>query len=85
MARLSSLECRILDIVSSSLGCQLDDLPYACPDIQWHQLFLAIDRLSRRGELCIHLVAPGKYMLTVPDHLPVASHALPATYATFQS
>ncbi len=62
-----TVESRVLDFVARTPNCPLDQLVFSCPDLSWNQLFLAIDHMSRRGELRLHLAAPGKYMLSVPD------------------
>jgi len=70
MARPPTVEDRILAFVSSSPGCLLEQVVCSCADLQWHQVFLAIDRMSRSGELRLHLDAPGKYALRLPERGP---------------
>lgn len=70
LARPSSIQSRILNFVSSSPGCQFDHLACACSDLPWHQLFLAMDRMSRNGKLRIYFESPGRYRLRIPDSSP---------------
>jgi hypothetical protein len=60
-----SVADQILEIVSHSPGCRLDEVVRACPDFTWNQIFLEVDRLSRRGELLLNLEAPGIYTVRV--------------------
>lgn len=73
-----TLERRILRVVAQRPGCPLDQLMRACPDLQWNQLFGAVDRMSRSGELRLFLEAPGDYRLRLPDASPVASPWAPS-------
>jgi hypothetical protein len=57
---------QILRTVSHSSGCLLDEVVHACPDFTWNQIFLEIDRLSRRGELLLKLEKPGVYRIAYP-------------------
>jgi hypothetical protein len=71
MARPTSIiESRILNFVSSSPDCQVDHRACACPDLLWHQLFLAMDRMSRNGKLRIYLESPARYRLRIPNSSP---------------
>jgi hypothetical protein len=67
MKRKASVADRILQTVSHSPGCLLDEVIQACPDFSWNQIFLEIDRLSRQGELLLKLESPGVYSVRLPD------------------
>ena len=58
---------RILDVVSHSPGCLLEDLVQACPDLTWNQIFLEVDRLSRSGQVILTRKGPGVYAMHLPD------------------
>lgn len=58
---------QILQTVSHSPGCLLDEVVHACPDFTWNQIFLEIDRLSRRGEVLLKLEKPGVYRIGLPQ------------------
>lgn len=57
---------RILGIVSHTPGCPLDKVLQACPDLTWNQVFLAVDRLTRRGQMRLTSVGSGIYTLRLP-------------------
>lgn len=54
---------RIIQAVSQSPGCLVEELVLACPDLAWNQVFLEVDRLSRTGEICLKLEGPGIYSI----------------------
>lgn len=58
---------RILEEVAHSPGCLLEELVLACPDLSWNQVFVEVDRLSRRGELVLALRGPGLYTVHLPE------------------
>ena len=41
---------RILGAVQRAHGCDLDTLTKSLSDLSWSQVFLEVDRLSRRGQ-----------------------------------
>ena len=43
--------------------CPLEEMMDLCPDLTWNQMFLAIDDLSRRGE--VQVTIEGNNVLTV--------------------
>ena len=60
------IDARILDTVSRQSGCYFDDLCRACPDLTWNQIFLALDRVSRRNQVQLTLNEKGRYRLALP-------------------
>lgn len=49
----------------------LDDLGKLLPDVNWAQLFLAIDRLSRSGQISLWSPGFGDCLITAnPGHRP---------------
>jgi hypothetical protein len=44
-----------------STECPLEEVMNLCPEITWNQLFLAIDHLSRAGQVRIRLDADRSY------------------------
>ena len=54
---------QILQALSGAFGCELDDLVKLCPELEWHQIFLEVDHLSRRGALHLIPLGPGRYRL----------------------
>jgi len=44
-------------------ACLIEEIVALCPDLTWNQVFLAIDHLSRRGEICVTLDAGRTYRI----------------------
>jgi hypothetical protein len=59
---------RILGTIKRSHGCDLDTLAERLPEFTWNQVFLEIDRLSRRGEIMVTCSTGGRYMIYLSDH-----------------
>jgi hypothetical protein len=49
----TTIASKILQFVRAHPGCGLDDLVERLSDVQWSDVFVEVDRLSRSGELCI--------------------------------
>lgn len=56
---------RIIETVSRSPGCLLEELALDCPGLTWNQVFLEVDRLSRTGQLLLARKGPGVYGVRV--------------------
>ena len=50
---LTTTASKILQVVRAHPGCGLDDLVERLSDVQWSDVFVEVDRLSRSGELRI--------------------------------
>ena len=75
MASSQLVTKRVLGEVERMHGCDLDTLRQNLPDLSWSQVFLEVDRLSRKGDLLVTYGGDGTYMLRLPkDHRVVASH-----------
>lgn len=59
----------VLAAIVRSPGATLDDVVRQCPDLTWNQVFLAIDRLSRNGEMQMIVKSPGVYTLRLSEHV----------------
>ena len=68
MTQHPTVEDQVIDIVRRVHVCDLEEVVRQCAGLTWNQVFLAIDRLSRRGE--VRLVPRGRGMYTVafPHH-----------------
>lgn len=71
----------IIDRVRGALenlgsDCPLEEVVGLCPDLTWNQVFLAIDYLSRTGQVRVLLDADRTYRVQTP-HVAVsgAGHA----------
>ena len=60
---------RIIEVVSRSPGCLLEDLTLACPSLTWKQVFIEVDCLSRDGRLLLEQKDPGIYRIHLPAHV----------------
>lgn len=56
-------------------ACALEEMMDRCPDVTWNQMFLAIDDLSRRGEVRVTMEADRTYRVQVRH--PEASSSSP--------
>ncbi|HJT19155.1 MAG TPA: hypothetical protein VJ746_01715 [Nitrospira sp.] len=59
---------RILGAVKHRHGCDLDTLAESLPELTWNQVFLEVDRLSRKGEILVTFATGGRYMIQLPEH-----------------
>ena len=51
MAQHTAVEDQVIDIVHRAQDCKLEDVMRQCPNLTWNQVFLAVDHLSRTGEI----------------------------------
>lgn len=59
---------RIIALIASMPGCQIEDLVKAAPDLSWNQIFGEIDQLSRTGRILVTLRGRGDYMLSLSPY-----------------
>jgi hypothetical protein len=68
----------IIDRVHDALeqlgtDCPMEDVTALCPDLTWNQVFLAVDYLSRSGQIRVTLDAESTYRVAAqrraPEHL----------------
>ncbi len=67
MTQHQTVEDQIIDIVRRTHICDLEEVARQCDDLTWNQVFLAVDRLSRSGELMLVSKGRGTYSLTFPQ------------------
>ena len=68
MASHTPVTDRILGAVQRPHGCDLDMLTKSLSDLSWGQVFLEIDRLSRKGQVLVTRDTGGRYMIRLPEH-----------------
>lgn len=68
MASQKPVTERILGAVKHTHGCDLDTLAQSLPELTWNQVFLEIDRLSRKGDILVTFGTGGRYMIQLPEH-----------------
>lgn len=81
----TSPRSQILQALSDAPECELDELVKLCPELQWHQIFLEVDQLSRIGALLLIPLGRGRYRLRMTKSEPAtfpAEDAGPAVSAT---
>ncbi len=59
-------DARVIEVLSGGREFSLDELMQACSDLSWSQVFLALDRLSRGGQVRLALGSPGLYRVSLP-------------------
>ena len=66
MAQHTTAEDQVIDIVGRARACDLEEVTRQCPNLTWNQVFLAVDHLSRTGEIVLVRGSRGMYTLTFP-------------------
>jgi hypothetical protein len=64
MTQHPTIEDQVVDIVRKAHICDLEEVARQCTDLTWNQVFLAVDRLSRNGEVKLTSSSRGTYTLT---------------------
>jgi len=64
MSEVSASEKRLLEVLREKGPQTLESL-CALPDMSWSQVLLAVDHLSRSGEVAIELIAPCEYQVSL--------------------
>jgi hypothetical protein len=64
MSEVSASEKRLLEVLREKGPQTLESL-CALPDMSWSQVLLAVDHLSRSGEVAIELIAPCEYLVSL--------------------
>ncbi len=67
MAQTQTAADLIIEEVSRSHECLLDELARSCSDLTWNQVFITVDRLSRTGQLLLTKKGPWDYTVRLPD------------------
>ena len=66
MAQHTIVEDQVIDVLRSAKFCDLEEVTRQCANLTWNQVFLAVDRLSRSGELMLVPRGRGAYTVTFP-------------------
>jgi hypothetical protein len=67
MEQESTVEDQVVDIVRRARVCDLEEVMRQCANLTWNQVFFAVDRLSRSGEIRLVSRGQGTYALTFPQ------------------
>ena len=65
MTHHTTVEDQVIDIVRRTHGCELEDLARRSPNLTWNQVFLAVDHLSRTGEVRLVHAREGDFMVSL--------------------
>lgn len=77
MAGGEELGSRVLKILQQTPDCDADCLAAHCPDMTWNQIFLALDRLSRSGQVVLKHNGHGHYSVrALPERPPHQTHVI---------
>ena len=66
MAQHTTVEDQVIDIMHRAHACDFEEVTRQCPNLTWNQVFLAVDHLSRNGELMLMPRGRGTYTVTFP-------------------
>ncbi|HSF66255.1 MAG TPA: hypothetical protein VLA67_02385 [Nitrospiraceae bacterium] len=66
MAPHTTVKDRVIDLLHESQSCDLEEITRRCADLTWNQVFLAVDHLSRSGEVLLMPRGRGLYTVTFP-------------------
>jgi hypothetical protein len=58
-----TITAQVLESLRSNPACEFDQLVVDCSGFTWNQLSYEVDRLSRRGQLCLTSTGNGRYFL----------------------
>ena len=61
-----TVEDQVIGVLHRTQTCDLEEVTRQCTNLTWNQVFLAIDRLSRSGEIMLMPRGRGMYTLTFP-------------------
>lgn len=75
MAQHTIVEDQVIDLMQQARACDLEAITRHCQNLTWNQVFLAVDSLSRRGEL--RLVPRGRGLYTVIFRQPLDGRPYP--------
>jgi len=64
MVQEITAEDQVIDIIRGTPMCDLDEVMRRCPILTWNQVFLAVDHLSRTGQIWLMRAKGGRYTVT---------------------
>jgi hypothetical protein len=65
----TSTEEVVIDMLQRTGPCCLDDLVRCLPHLSWGQIYVAVDRMSRHGDLFLHQLGYSTYRVTLSAQL----------------
>lgn len=67
MTQHTVVEDLVIGILRKARACDLEDVTRQCTGCTWNQVFLAVDHLSRCGEVLLMPRGLGTYTVTFPQ------------------
>jgi hypothetical protein len=65
----TSMEEVVIDMLQRTGPCCLDDLVRYLPHLSWGQIYVAVDRMSRHGQVFLHQLGYSTYRVTLSSQL----------------
>lgn len=81
MATAQDLGVTLLELLEQTQECDVDELRVHCPQATWNQVFLALDQLSRSGQVTLQQQGPGRYKVGLASQREAASRVLSQHHA----
>jgi hypothetical protein len=75
MTGVASVDCVQSALERLGSECPLEEVVGLCPELTWNQVFLAVDYLSRTGQIRVTM-EPGRTYRVRAAHPPTGRHAL---------
>ena len=75
MAGVASVDRVQSALESLGSDCPMEEVVGLCPELTWNQVFLAIDYLSRTGQVCV-TIDPGRTYRVQVSHVPIVGDPL---------
>ena len=77
---ISAVILRVQDALEHlDTDCSIEDVPGLCPELTWNQVFLAIDYLSRTGQIRVTLDPDRTYRVRASRSAAVEASRLTPT------
>lgn len=65
-----STEEVVIEMLRKTSPCCLDDLVTSLPNLSWVEVFVAVHRMSRDGQLLLRQIGYSSYQITLSSQLP---------------
>jgi hypothetical protein len=66
MTQHTTVEDQVIDMLHRAHAFDLEEITRQCTGLSWNQVFLAVDRLSRSGQVMLVPRGRGSYTVTFP-------------------
>lgn len=76
MATARYLGVTLLELLEQTPECDVDELTVHCHQATWNQVFLALDQLSRSGQVTLRQQGAGRYKVGLAPQREAANRVL---------